>query len=141
MPLSTCPRCKKMFNKTAEVPVCSACDADEQAEYEKVREALHKEPGLSMEEAAKAAEVTLAVVQRMLKEGALASTNPIEKVMCGRCGQNAAISAAKKLCQPCLDKLNQEVAQATAAIKLAEKKQSNVGEYLSAKRSFEERGR
>lgn len=141
MPLSNCPRCKKMFNKTGEVLVCSSCTDAELSEYEKVREALEKEPGLSMEDAAKTAEVSLAVVQRMLKEGALASSNPIDKVVCGRCGQKPAISAAKKLCEICLDKLNLEVAQATAAIKLAEKKQAQVGEYLSAKRAFEDRSR
>ncbi len=141
MPLSTCPRCKKMFNKTGDTHVCATCNDAEQSDYSKVREALKSQPGLSMEAAAKTAEVPLAVVQRMLKEGSLTAANAIDKAMCGRCGQNPAISAAKKLCEACLEKLNMDVAQATAEIKLAEKKQAQVGEYLSAKRSFEERGR
>lgn len=139
MPLSTCPRCKKMFNKAETAQVCNTCDALEQADYAKVREVLVKEPGLSMDDAAKKAEVTLAVVQRMLKEGAIAAAKPNESLLCGRCGQRPAISAAKKLCEPCLEKLNQEVAQATAEIKLADKRQAQVGEYLSARRYFDER--
>lgn len=141
MPLSNCPRCKKMFNKTAEASVCASCESAEQGDYAKVREVLQKEPGLNMEQAAERADVPLTVVQRMLKEGSLVSANAIDTGTCGRCGQRPAISMAKKLCQECLDKLNMEVAQATAAIKLSEKKPAQVGEYLSAKRSFEERGR
>lgn len=141
MPLSACPRCKKMFNKTAEAQVCSSCEAAEKSDYEKVREVLAKDSSLNAEQAAKAAEVPIGVVQRMLKEGSLAVVNPMEKILCGRCGERPAISAAKRLCEPCLDKLNAEVAQATQAIKLGEKRNAQVGEYLSARRSFDEKSR
>lgn len=139
MPLASCPRCKKMFNRTDQLPVCSNCTEAEEADYEKVRDVISRIPGISGEDAAKEADVKIDVVQRMLKEGVVAAVNPLEKILCGRCGEQPAISAAKKLCQVCLDKLNAEVAMAQRAIKIGEKKQAQVGEYLSARRSFDEK--
>jgi len=139
MPLAACPRCKKMFNKTDRIPVCAACMEAEESDYAKVREVISRVPGINGEDAAKEAEVGIDVVQRMLKEGVVATVNPMERIICGRCGEHPAISAAKKLCQVCLDKLNAEVAAATRDIKLTERKQAQVGEYLSAKRAFDER--
>ena len=139
MPLAACPRCKKMFNRTDRMPVCSGCMEAEEADYEKVREVISRIPGISGENAAKEAEVGIDVVQRMLKEGVVATVNPLEKILCGRCGEQPAISAAKKLCQVCLDKLNAEVAMAQREIKIGEKKQAQVGEYLSARRTFDEK--
>jgi hypothetical protein len=52
-----------------------------------------------------------------------------------------AISATKKLCQSCLDKLNQEVAAAQKGIKHNEKKNVQVGEYGSAGQTFKDKRR
>lgn len=139
MPLASCPRCKKMFNKTNNVLVCTSCETAEEDDYTRIREVLANQPGLTAEQTAKEADVAVAVVQRMVKEGALAAVNPSDAIMCGRCGSNPAISAAKRLCAACLEKLNLEVAQASAAIKMRDAKSAQVGEYLSARRAFDEK--
>jgi len=126
MPLAGCARCKKMFGKTAS-PVCPACQADEDADIEKVRKLVRTNPDLNGEELAERAEVDFEVVQRMIRGGILMNTVVAGgQVKCGRCG-GPAISASKKLCQPCLDKLNMEVAQAQAGMRLGARKPPQIG--------------
>lgn len=113
MPLSSCVRCKKIFNKT-DVPVCADCLPEEQADRKKVEELVASDSSLTVEQVSKMAEVDVSVVSRMMKEGAVA-TVAAGSVTCGRCGA-PAISTTKRLCQSCLDKLNAEVFQAQAEI-------------------------
>lgn len=121
MPLASCARCGRMFNKTS-ISVCAVCLPDEEADRDKVREALAEDDSLNVEAVAEVTGVDLEVVQRMMKDGIItAATMDIGEVKCGRCGK-PAISAAKRLCQECLDKMNQEVAQAQAKIQLGAKK-------------------
>ena len=126
MPLAGCARCKKMFGKTTS-PVCAACQADEDVDIEKVRALVRTNPELNSEELTERAEVDLEVVQRMIRSGILMSA-VVEggQVKCGRCG-GRAISASKKLCQPCLDKLTMEMAQAQAGIRLGARKPPEIG--------------
>jgi len=138
MPLATCPRCKKLFSKT-ETPVCPSCNEAEEADYKKVREILDAQPGLTPEQVSKEADVDVAVVNRMLKDGVLEFAEKGGSLLCGRCGKAPAMSASKRLCQPCLDALNAQVAQATSQIRLGDKKQAQVGEYLSARKTFDDR--
>lgn len=127
MPLANCARCKRMFNKTSS-PVCTQCETAEEADCEKVRELINREPNLNAEELAEKAEVDIRVVNRMVNEGQLTCASVTVDVTCGRCGA-PAISMSKKLCQACLDKLNAEVARAQSSIKLSAKKDVQVGEY------------
>lgn len=139
MPLASCVRCKKIFNKLNS-SVCPACQPDEEQDFQKVREALEKSPELSIDDAAEAAGVGVAVITRMLKEGVLENLAMSEAVTCGRCGA-PAISASKRLCQNCLDRLNLDVAEAqqTLQTELREKTKSastgmNVRRVLDEKR-------
>jgi len=139
MPLTTCPRCKKIFDK-GTVAVCPKCQDAENSDYDKIRAVLDRNPNLNSEQVAVEAEVNVQVVMRMLEEGLIANVNLTEKVKCGRCGA-PAISMSKKLCQSCLEKLNAQVAAAQGKIKLSDKKKVQVGEYLHARKAFEEKRR
>lgn len=113
MPLSSCVRCKKIFNKT-DSPVCVDCQPEEDGDRKKVEELVAQDSSLTVEQVSKLAEVEVAVVSRMMKEGAVA-TVAVGSVTCGRCGA-PAISVTKRLCQSCLDKLNAEMLQAQSDI-------------------------
>lgn len=139
MALVICPRCKKLFDKGVS-RVCSKCQPAEDADYQKIRVVLDRSPRLNAEAAAAEADVTVACVMRMLDEGMIANANLTENVKCGRCG-GAAISLTKKLCQACLEKLNTEVAAAQSQIKLKEKKQIQIGDYLKARKGNEDKRR
>ncbi len=140
MPLAKCVRCARMFNKI-QTPVCPACEPDEEADNEKIREVVNRDPSLNAEAVAEAAQVDISVVRRMLNEGQLVTVLQASDITCGRCGA-PAISASKRLCQACLEKLNLEVAQAQASIKLGVKKNVEVGEYdLNVRRSIEQKRR
>jgi ribosomal protein L37E len=110
MPLATCPRCKRMFNKIQH-PICEKCDPEEEKDYERIHAVVAENPGAPMARVAELAGVDVVVVKRMLDQGLVASTALNEATKCGRCGA-PAISAAKKLCQACLDKMNLEMAKA-----------------------------
>jgi len=139
MPLTTCPRCKKLFDKV-HTAVCTRCQSEEDRDYDRIRAVLDRSPNLNAEQVAAEAEVDVQCVVRMLEEGLITNVNLAEKVKCGRCGA-PAISMNKRLCQSCLEKLNTEVAAAQSKIKLKDKKDVQVGEYLHARRSFEEKHR
>lgn len=140
MPLAQCPRCTKMFNKTDSL-VCNACEPSEQADYKKVRDLLEESPGLNSEEAAERADVAVAVVQRMLKDGVLALKREGVGILCSTCGVAPAINIVRRLCQGCLDKLNMDMARAQASIKQSIPAQQARNENISARRAFDERGK
>ncbi len=125
MPLATCARCKKMFNKVRS-PVCPKCVPAEDEDMEKVRKVLNEEEGLGAEAVAEKAEVDIRVVLRMVEQGLVQDVSLSGSFSCGRCGA-PAISPTKRLCQACLSKLEQEVAQMKASIKLQQKPNANVG--------------
>lgn len=139
MPLAKCPRCNKLFEK-ASFPVCSACQGAEEADYDRVRATLDKTPNLNVEQLAADAEIDVAVISRMLKDGVIANVTALDTaldtaVKCGMCGGAPAISLSKKLCQACLDKLNARVTKMQSKIKLGGKKDVQVETYLGNVRS------
>jgi NMD protein affecting ribosome stability and mRNA decay len=141
MPLSKCPRCNKLFEKT-RFAVCSLCQEAEEADYEQVREVLERMPNLNAEQVAEETKVDIAVIARMVKEGLVTNTLLQEHgAKCGMCGA-PAISLSKKLCQSCLEKLNVRVTKMQGQVKLNQKKNVQVDAHLgSARKSFEKKRR
>lgn len=139
MPLTTCPRCKKIFDKM-NASVCPKCQEAENEDYDRIRSVLDAKPNLNAEQVAAEAEVDIQVVTRMLDDGLIANISLSDEVKCGRCGA-PAISRSKKLCQACLEKLNVEVARAQAGVKLSERKKVQVGEFLHARKAFDQKRR
>ena len=129
MAIATCPRCKKMFDKQA-LPICAKCEPKEQKDYELIRETLEKMPNLNAEEIAIEVNLGHEVVLRMMDQGLIQSVSVNQTIKCGRCG-NPAISVSKRLCQTCLEKLNTEVAMQQSKVKMAPKKNAQVGECIA----------
>jgi len=141
MALAKCPRCEKLFEKI-RFPVCPICLDDEEADYDKVREALGRQPNLNAEQVSVETTVSVPCIQRMIKEGLIATPTLLEgEVKCGMCGA-PAISLSKKLCQSCLEKLNAKVTKMQGKIKLSDKKSAQVDTFLGgARKGFEEKRR
>lgn len=131
MALSKCARCEKLFDKISSA-VCGACIDDEDKDYEVIRDALRETPNSSAEQVAELTGVDMACVLRMLDSGLISTLSLGDKIKCGRCGE-PAISTTKRLCQGCLDKLNQQVAKATGEIRLSSKKRVEVDEYSNVR--------
>jgi len=129
MPLASCVRCKKIFNKTG-APVCDDCVPAEEADRKKVEELVKSDDSLTAEQVSEKADVELSVVIRMMDEGMVAVAAAGGTVTCGRCGA-PAISTTKRLCQTCLDKLNAEVMQARSDIQSSKSSAKRVGNVLS----------
>jgi ribosomal protein L37E len=139
MPLATCPRCDKLFDKERSA-VCTRCQDAEDEDFDKIRAVLDRNPNLNAEQVAEQGQVSIDCVMRMIEEGLIANANLAEQIKCGRCGA-PAISLSKRLCQACLGELNTEMAQAQRKIKIGQKKQVRVGEYLHARKALEEKRR
>lgn len=157
MPLASCVRCNKMFNKV-EYPVCPACMPEEEADLEKIRNVLAEHSGqseteadhdkvravlannsdLSAEEVSEMAEVNLSVVHRMVEEGLVIQLSAADKAYCGKCGA-PAISMSKRLCPACLAKLSTEVNRARSEIKLEEQKPPAIGHIGSVRETLEKK--
>ncbi|NIA12970.1 MAG: hypothetical protein GWP08_02730 [Nitrospiraceae bacterium] len=139
MPLATCPRCKKMFEKIRSI-VCPKCQDEENTDYDRIRGVLDAQPNLNAEQVSVEADVDVQCVMRMIDEGLISNVEMKDAVKCGRCGA-PAISRSKKLCQACLEKLNAKVIKTQAQIKLQDKKDVQVGERVHARKMFEEKRR
>jgi len=113
--LEQCARCGKLFSRI-RLSVCAACEADEEADFQRVRDALARQPGLSVDQVAQEAEVERDCVLRMLEEGRIENGHVAEEATCGQCGA-PAISARKRLCQACLMKMDRECAEAMREMK------------------------
>lgn len=129
MAMSRCVRCEKLFEKIRS-PVCSHCESDEEDDYEKVRQALSDTPNQTAEQVAEETGVGIECVLRLLSEGRIASTAMNVNIKCGRCGA-PAISASKKLCEACLEKLNAQLLSQQSKIKLPDKKDVALGTALN----------
>lgn len=127
MPLAKCVRCKNIFNKDGNA-VCEACLPDEDADFELIRDAVKDNADVNAERVAELTGVSVDCVLRMLETGLISSEATIgtAAVKCGRCGK-PAISATKRLCQGCLEKLNQEVVNTRKSIQLSTKKGVEIG--------------
>jgi hypothetical protein len=128
---------KKMYNKI-KTPVCPACQPQEESEFDIIRATLRDNPDMNIQGISKISGVDEDVIQRMLKEGLISSAALNESAKCGMCGK-PAISAAKKLCQPCLDKLNTEVTKAQGNVRLTGKKDAQVGEFLNVRQTLSDK--
>ena len=109
MALSTCPRCKSLFDKIRSA-VCPKCTPDEEADYEKVHTVLREQSEqLNCVELAEAAGVSEECVLRMIDDNVISSSMMNLEATCGRCGA-PAISPSKRLCEKCLGELNLQMA-------------------------------
>jgi ribosomal protein L37E len=135
MALSKCARCKRVFTKVRS-PICPNCEPDEEQDYEKARDSLQETPNQNPEELAESSGVELECILRLLEAGRIAAA-PYENVRCGRCGA-PAISISKKLCEACLQRLNQELASAQSKIKLPNKRDVEVGTAMNIRKWVEE---
>ena len=136
MPLATCPRCKTLFQKEGGHSVCPKCVEGEDADYEKVREALEETPSQSAEQVSEETGVDLNCVLRLLDSGRIETTAANIGVRCGRCGA-PAISISKRLCEACLQKLNAKLAAEQSKIRLPKKKSVEVGTALNVPDSLD----
>ena len=130
--LAKCARCSKLFNKIVS-EVCNACQPEEDTDFNRIHEVICRAHGLSAQEVAEEAGVTLECVYRMLREGRIDNVADGENVKCGRCGA-PAISLAKKLCHRCLMTLDREWAQAILEMRqrMLAKQQSDMNDVQEA---------
>lgn len=140
MPLAKCVRCEDLFDK-GDNSVCPACRPDEDCDFEKVRACLEGHPEISAEAVAELAEVPLKVVMRMVDQGAVTNVSALEGTpKCGRCGADA-ISASKKLCNACLEKLNRNVLEQKRQISITQKREVEVGAASTVRQMLQDKRR
>src|SRR3990172_7760404 len=137
MALASCPRCKKLFPKIRN-PICPACEPVEEEDFEKVREYLAENQGSALEETSKATGVDKDCVRRLLADGRIGFASEAS-IPCGMCGA-PAISAAKRLCQACLGKLNKKLAQEQSKIRLPQRKDVQIGGHMALGTEEEDEG-
>ncbi len=139
MPLTKCERCDKLFNKV-NGPICGPCMPDEEADYDLIRAALDQNPDSNAETIAELSGVGIGCVLRMLDTGLISNISLSNPVQCGQCGA-PAISPTKKLCQNCLEKLNQKMLDARKSIQMNERKKIEVGGYDSVRSMIDSKKR
>ncbi len=84
MPLSNCPRCKRVFNKLAGVAVCDACRQREEEEFELCYQFLRKTPNASISEVSAETGVEASRIMEFYRTGRLISGDA--GYPCEKCG-------------------------------------------------------
>ena len=132
--ISHCARCNSLYVRI-RFDVCDDCLDEEEADYERIRDVLAENAGQSTEAVAMLADVAVSTVLRMLDHGLITNKNIAHDFKCGKCGERA-ISAAQRLCQPCLDQLDQKFFKEIVEAKLilAEQRRESVHAVLMNKR-------
>lgn len=84
MPLSNCPRCKRVFNKLAGVPMCDACRQREEEEFELCYQFLRKTPNASIAEVSEGTGVEASRIMEFYRTGRLIAGDA--GYPCEKCG-------------------------------------------------------
>jgi hypothetical protein len=111
---------------------------DEEADYDQIRACLADNPDINTEIVSEMTGIDSKVVLRMLDSGLISSISSGEMVKCGQCG-NPAISHTKKLCQACLEKLNQKMILARKGIQQTQRKKIQLGEFSSVRNTLDDK--
>jgi len=113
--LANCARCGRLYRKVRSA-VCPRCEPDEDADYEKVRDALCYAPDLTIAQVAELTGVSAKHVLRMANEDRFSVALLADPPVCGRCGR-PAISRRKRLCESCVRAMDLEFAEIVKAIR------------------------
>ena len=110
MEVKVCKGCKKMFQYITGVELCPRCKQIEEEHFQKVKEYLREHPGESLYEVSKQTEVSVARIEKFLRQGRLQVTadSPIE-LTCERCGSRIVTG---KYCNECKATITRELNEA-----------------------------
>ncbi len=129
MPLTKCPRSGKLFNSD-DGPVHPECMAEEEADYEKVREYLRTNPHAHTKEVVEKSGVEIDCIQRMVDQGMLKQLSEEE----------VQEQIKRQLTQKDLQRLNAEFAKQISQIHLPDKKEVEFGGTVRSALSQKRRG-
>lgn len=104
--ITTCPKCKKVFNKVKE-PLCPACLAEEEEYYEIVRAYLKENPGVTLEQVSEETGVSIAKINKFIRDGRLTEVTGDKKYLkCSGCGKPIRKG---KMCDTCVVKFGNDI--------------------------------
>ena len=116
MRLKNCKRCGKLFN-FHDYTVCPECIGKEEEDFQKIRDYMRENPGVSTLELSQETGVGASVITRFLREGRL-TTGEMEEdstgLICESCG---APIYQGRFCKKCVNKLGSELQQAARDLK------------------------
>ncbi|HEY9766824.1 MAG TPA: hypothetical protein V6C82_10675 [Chroococcales cyanobacterium] len=101
MSIANCPRCNKVFRKSAGVTICQACLDAEEEDFQKVYSFLKENISATLAEIQFATQVEEKLILKFLQDGRLAGSGSKLSPNCQGCG--AAISTGR-FCLSCLQK-------------------------------------
>lgn len=104
--ITTCPKCKKVFNKVKE-PLCPTCYEEEESYYEKVRAYLKENPGVTLEQVSEETDVSIAKINKYIRDGRLSEVTGDSKYLkCTGCGKPIKKG---KMCDSCVVKFGNSI--------------------------------
>ncbi len=104
MKIVNCVRCKKTF-AMVNMPICPACIAEEERQFEAVKEFLDENRGATIDEIIEATDVSMKRIQKFLKDGRLEGIEGSE-LKCAKCGD---LITSGKYCKRCTRKLHENL--------------------------------
>lgn len=123
MEVKICRGCKKMFQYISGPILCPKCRELEEEMFRKVKLFLQDHPGADFVEINKETGVTIAMIERFLKEGRLEVTadSPMH-IKCERCGKTIKTG---RYCAACRTKMNKTIEKMKQSMMPEAKKDDN----------------
>ena len=114
---------------------------NEEEDAELILECMDENPDVNAEMISEMTGVDIACVLRMVDVGSISVVSVSSAdAMCGQCGA-PAISASKKLCQSCLEKLNEKMLEAKKTITMGAKKKVELWDHSSVRDTLDNKRR
>jgi len=118
MDVRNCKKCRKLFNYIGGQPICPACLADLEDEFQKVKVYLRENPKATMVMIAEDNEVSVQQIKQWIREERLSFTDdsPVA-IECENCG---TMIRTGRYCKQCKDKIannmNEAIKKPTAIL-------------------------
>lgn len=107
MEVIQCVRCKKLFQHISGPPICYECKAQEEKDFDRVKEYLKEHPRATLSEVAEETEVSVERITKFLKEGRLEITQSSGIMLkCEKCGRPIP---GGRLCKACSSQLKNDL--------------------------------
>ena len=116
--LKNCAKCGKVFVPIGPEKYCTDCRREQEAKEREVANFVRENPGVSIDEAAKAVGASDRLVKRMALQGAFAQRGKKFTHTCMNCGRTITQGT---YCADCLEKLRNESKRAGELMKLRTK--------------------
>lgn len=112
MDVRNCKECGRLFNYTAGLPICPACEKKLEEKFTEVKQYIYDNPGSGIQEVSEENDVSINTIKKWVREERLSFTEgSAVGIECERCGR---LILSGRYCDECKKKVTNQLESAYA---------------------------